>query len=320
GAFARRAAPRKATRERFADYGTGTRPAFWPELLRQGLHALHLPERHGGGGARLPELAVVAEQFGRHLLPGPYLPTVLASTVVASLPDTPPVAELLAAFVDAATGALVAGSGLTATPEGDGWVVDGVSEPALGLPGADLVVARTAMAGDEDRAVWFRLVPPPAGAVQTDEGVDLTRSVGSLALTAHRVGPGDVLPTPAHELVDLVTNALYAAEASGLVSWCLDTAVEYAKLRKQFGRPIGSFQAVQHKAALLLVRAEICCANAWDAARAATEPADQQRLAAAQAALTTRIAVDAALECITLLGGIGFTWEHDAHLYWRRAI
>lgn len=316
--FARRAAPIEATRERFADHAAGARPEFWPALLRQGLHALHLPERYGGGGAGLAELAVVVEQFGRHLLPGPYLPTVLTSAVVASLPDERPVGDLLATFADGATGALVTGAGLTAIPEGDGWVVDGESAPVLGLAGADVVIVR---ADDERRRpVWFRLTAGPSVTVRVDEGVDLTRSVGRLALAAHRVGPDDLLPALDPDLLDLLVNALYAAEASGLAAWCLDTAVEYVKVREQFGRPVGSFQAVQHKAALLLVRSEICCAGAWDAARAAAEPADQRRLAAAQAALTTRIAVDAALECVTLLGGVGFTWEHDVHLYWRRAI
>ena len=319
-AFARRAAPLAATREQFADHGAGARPGFWPALLRQGLHSLHLPERYGGGGAELAELAVVVEQFGRHLLPGPYLPTVLASAVVASLPDEPLVGDLLAAFADGATGALVTGDGLAATREGDGWVVDGGSAPVLGLPGADIVIARAQVDGDGERSLWFRLTPTPSVTVQLDDGVDLTRSVGRLTLTGHRVGPADLLPPPPDDLVDLLVNSLYAAEASGLAAWCLATAVDYIKVREQFGRPVGSFQAVQHKAALLLVRSEICCAGAWDAARAAAEPADQQRLAAAQAALTTRIAVDAALECVTLLGGIGFTWEHDAHLYWRRAI
>jgi alkylation response protein AidB-like acyl-CoA dehydrogenase len=112
-----------------------------------------------------------------------------------------------------------------------------------------------------------------------------------------------------------------AAEASGLAAWCLSTAVEHASHRVQFGKPIGSFQAIQHKAAMLLVRAELITAAAWDAARAADQPAAQQRLAAAHAALTALpLAVDAALECVSVLGGIGFTWEHDVHLYWRRAI
>lgn len=316
--FARRAASTELTRRQFAQHRAGERPDFWPALTQQGLHSLHLPERYGGGGAGLAELAVVIEEFGRRLLPGPYLPTVLTSAVVASLPDEPSLGELLSAFVDGATGALVRSEGLTAIRDGDGWIVDGCSAPVLGLPGADIVLVQAAV--DAEQSVWFRLTPAPSATIHVDEGVDLTRSVGRITFAQHRVEPADVVPSPCGDLVDLLTNGVYAAEASGLTSWCLTTAVDYVKVREQFGRPVGSFQAVAHKAALLLVRAEVCCAGAWDAARAMRESAEQQRLAAAQAALTTRIATDAALECITLLGGIGFTWEHDAHLYWRRAI
>ncbi|WP_027944639.1 acyl-CoA dehydrogenase [Amycolatopsis taiwanensis] len=320
-AFAANVAPISETRAHLADHATGNRPEHWDALLRQGLHCVHLPEECGGGGAGILELAVVAEQLGKALLPGPFLPTVLTSAVVATgyagQDLDAPGRELLTAWCAGATGALAGGGDFTARPSGDGWVVDGCSRPVLGLPGAELVLAE---ARDPDgRPVWFRLLP--VGGVSTMDGVDLTRPVGRLELRGHRVAPEHVLPSPAPERVDLIVNALLAAEASGIMSWCLDTAVSYVKTRVQFGKPVGCFQAVQHKAAMMLVRAELAVGAAWDAARADTDAPGQQRLAAAQAALTAVApAVDAALECITLLGGIGFTWEHDAHLYWRRAI
>jgi alkylation response protein AidB-like acyl-CoA dehydrogenase len=318
-AFARRAAPMESTRASLDGWSTGGRPPFWDALVRQGLHALHLPEEHGGADAGLAELAVVVEQLGRGLVPGPYLTTVLASAVVAGAGDGPVRDELLKAFGAGATGALVTDAGLHAESGPDGWSVTGLSVPVLGLPGAEVVVVRAE--GPDGEPLWFRLADGPSATVRTEAGTDLTRAVGRLELSGHRVGSADVLVAPEPDLVDLTINALLAAEAAGLAAWCLRTAVNYVRTRVQFGKPIGSFQAVQHKAALLLVRAEIAGAAAWDAARAASQPAEQQRLAAAQAALTALpLGIDAALECITLLGGIGFTWEHDAHLYWRRAI
>ena len=115
---------------------------------------------------------------------------------------------------------------------------------------------------------------------------------------------------------------LYAAEAAAVAGWCCQTAADqYARTRHQFGRPIGSFQAVKHLCAGMLCRAERAAALAWDAARAADEAPDEHPLAAAAAAaLALDAAVDNAKDCIQVLGGIGFTWEHDAHLYLRRAL
>jgi alkylation response protein AidB-like acyl-CoA dehydrogenase len=320
---ARRHAPVEATRAALGDTADGVRPACWDALVHQGFHAVHLPAEHGGDDAGMPELAVIVEQLGRALVPGPFLPTVIASTVVAGSGASTARTELLASFAAGATGALVHTPGLRATRTGAGWSVSGTSEPVLGLPGAQQLLVRAdceAGVGDGS-SLWFRLGDPAEGVVHVRSGTDLTRSVGVLELDAHPVPAEDVVDAPDEDVVDLVVTGLLAAEASGIASWCVDTAVSYVKTRQQFGVAVGSFQAVQHKAALLLLRAERICAAAWDAARAHDAPAPQQRLAAAQAGATALpLAVDAALECITLLGGIGFTWEHDVHLYWRRAI
>ena len=114
---------------------------------------------------------------------------------------------------------------------------------------------------------------------------------------------------------------MFAAEAAGVAAWCSETAAGYAGFRRQFGRPIGSFQAVKHLCATMACRAERAAALAWDAARAADEAPDEHPFAAAAAAaLALDDAVDNAKDCIQVLGGIGFTWEHDAHLYLRRAL
>jgi alkylation response protein AidB-like acyl-CoA dehydrogenase len=150
----------------------------------------------------------------------------------------------------------------------------------------------------------------PVGQVTALEAVDLSRSLGSVVVDA----PGVEVDDP----TDLAVT-LMAAEASGVATWCLNTAVEHAKQRQQFGRVIGSFQAVKHLCVEMLCRAEQASSVAWDAAGSVGE--DEHPLAAAVAAA---VALDAAVrnakDCIQVLGGIGFTWEHDAHRYLRRAL
>ncbi|MGI5498732.1 acyl-CoA dehydrogenase family protein [Lentzea sp. CA-135723] len=156
---------------------------------------------------------------------------------------------------------------------------------------------------------WM-LVPASQVSVTPLESVDHSRSLGSVRVDV----PGDVVGDPSDLAVTLM-----AAEASGVAAWCLNTAVEHAKQRQQFGRVIGSFQAVKHLCVEMLCRAEQASSVAWDAARSVGE--DEHPLAAAVAAA---VAFDAAVrnakDCIQVLGGIGFTWEHDAHRYLRRAL
>jgi len=153
---------------------------------------------------------------------------------------------------------------------------------------------------------WM-LVPADRVTVTGLEAVDLSRSLGSVVVNA----PGEVVADPTGLAVTLM-----AAEASGVAAWCLKTAVDHAKRREQFGRAIGSFQAVKHLCVEMLCRAEQASSVAWDAARDVDDP-----LATAVAAA---VALDAAMrnakDCIQVLGGIGFTWEHDAHRYLRRAL
>ncbi|MFS8097029.1 acyl-CoA dehydrogenase family protein [Lentzea alba] len=151
----------------------------------------------------------------------------------------------------------------------------------------------------------WRLVP--VGSITELQAVDLSRSLGSVVVN----GPGQVVGDP----TDLAVT-LMAAEASGVATWCLNTAVSYAKQRQQFGRAIGSFQAVKHLCVEMLCRAEQASSVAWDAAR---DPGDPLAAAVA-AAVALDAAVRNAKDCIQVLGGIGFTWEHDAHRYLRRAL
>ncbi|TQS42024.1 acyl-CoA dehydrogenase [Cryptosporangium phraense] len=306
------------TRADLDSFAAGERPDHWRALVAQGLHAVHLPESHGGQGGGLGDLAVVLDAVGRGLLPGPFVPTVLTSAVVSRTPEGPARDDLLDLLVRGAMAALVQpGSNLTATPSAGGWVLGGQSAPVLGLLAADVLVVG---AETGSGTVWLRLDPDADGVERVaEEGVDLTRDIGRLYLDEVAVPAGAELG----ELADVrhLVTALSAAETAGVMSWCVRSVVEYAQVREQFGRPIGSFQAVKHKTARLFVAAELAAAAAWDAVRSLDQDADQQRLAVGSAAVVALgRAVDACLEAVTLFGGIGFTWEHDVHLYWRRAM
>jgi len=306
------------------------RETLRPGLAAQGLLGLHLPEALGGQGAGLPELAVAAEELARALVPGGFLPTVLAGAILARAIDGAAggtdtsaleglVKELAAGTLTAAVGL---GPGLGWAPgEGGGLVIDGTCGPVAGACLADLLILP---AGQGEAQAWVAL---DAGDVTLTplDGMDLTRPVARAGAARVAVPPGRVLSGLPQGLVPGLAATLFAAEACGIAAWAVDTAAAYAKIRQQFGRPIGQFQAVKHRCAWMLTASEQAAAVAWDAARAWAEadPAGGAgRDFAAGAAAT--VAIDAAVscthECIQVLGGIGYTWEHDAHLYYRRAL
>jgi alkylation response protein AidB-like acyl-CoA dehydrogenase len=311
------------------DHGAAVyRDTLRPGLAAQGLLGLHLPEALGGQGYGLPELAVAAEELGRAMVPGGFLPTALAGALVASAvtagaADTSGlerlVKELAAGTLTAAAGLA---PGLRAEPGPDGGlVIHGSCGPVLGAPLADLLILP---AGQGAAQAW---VAVDAGDVTVTplDGMDLTRPVARVSASKAMVPAGRVLSGLSPRLVRSLAATLFAAEACGLADWAVDTAASYAKIRQQFGRPIGQFQAVKHRCAWMLTAAEQAAAVTWDAARACQEtagPEDAGREFAAAAAAT--VAVDAAVscahECIQVLGGIGYTWEHDAQLYYRRAL
>ncbi|MFS3129282.1 acyl-CoA dehydrogenase family protein [Nocardioides sp. Bht2] len=310
----RRHAPVERTREQFSVLAEGATPRLWQELVEHGLHALHLPEAMGGGGAGLAELAVVGEQCGRGLAPGPWLSTVIASGVLAALDPSHPA---LSNFVAGATGTLV--RGLRVTKVGERWQVSGVSELALGLVGAEILVLETS--DDHGDRRWF-VVPIDEVVARCIpvEATDLSRSLGRLDADGLELAADRALHA-GDRRVDLILTTVLAAEASGVMAWALATGVDHVRTRVQFGRPVGAFQAIQHRMALMLVRAESAAASVWDVARAEAQTVGQQRLAAAHGVLNAVApSVDQVLDLVTLLGGIGYTWEHDAHLYWRRAM
>ena len=331
--WAERHSPPGTARDATDGAGLVYREKLAPSLASQGLLGLHLPETAGGQGYGIPELAVAVEELGRALVPGAFLPTVLASAVLAAsaAADAAGAAESglsgqLSGLADGTlTGAVALGAGLRATAAGTGETagvtIDGACGLVLGGPVADLVILPAARGDDE---IW--VVADAAGLTITPvDSLDLSRPAGQVSAEQLVLPAGRVLTGLRPGLVMSLAAALLAAEACGIAGWAVATAAAYAKIRHQFGRPIGQFQAVKHRCAWMLTVAEQAAAAAWDAARALQDagPGDAAGadLAAAVAALVAPdAAVTCAHECIQVLGGVGYTWEHDAHLYYRRAL
>jgi alkylation response protein AidB-like acyl-CoA dehydrogenase len=332
--WAGHAAPAKVVRSAVdaEDHGAALyQDTLRPGLAAQGLLGLHLPEALGGQGAGLPELAVAAEELARALVPGAFLPSALAGAVLASAiavaPDGAGTATLEALVKELAAGTLTAavalGQGLGWVPGDDGGVViDGSCGPVTGAGLADLLILP---AGQGDARAWVAVDASDVTLTPLDS-MDLTRPVAQVTASSTAVPAGRVLPGLPPGLVTGLAATLFAAEACGIAAWAVDTAAAYAKIRQQFGRPIGQFQAVKHRCAWMLTASEQAAAVTWDAARAWAEPAGTGRAAGRDFAAGTAatVAIDAAVscahECIQVLGGIGYTWEHDAHLYYRRAL
>nr|WP_258935913.1 MULTISPECIES: acyl-CoA dehydrogenase family protein [Prauserella salsuginis group] len=297
-----------------------------------GLPSIALPESLGGAGGGVTDLVAGIAAAAGELAGGAGFGTILAGLSWAQRPESAVAARHAPAVAAGTVRAAVAldAADLVAWPGGDGGlVVDGTTPVLVDGPDADVLVlaARTGTDGAEGEhvasvsaadTVWFAV---EAGRVRVaeHESFDPSRRVATAQLRAVTVPAADVLGRIA---VPELAATLAAAEAAGVADWCVRTASEYARVREQFGSPIGAFQAVQHLCAEMLCRSESAAALAWDAARAAdTGDGEQFAVAAAVAAAgALDAAVDTAKDCIQVLGGIGFTWEHDAHRYLRRAV
>jgi len=319
----------------------------WKALADLGIFSIALPAAVGGAGGTVADLAAALEELTQVLAPGPVLPTLLAGLLLRGQADHPAAKSLLPALASGQASAAVgmAANTLTGTWHADGTLrVSGEIGPVLGAGATShLLLGAVAEGGDgvggRDGAgaggrvgtgeVWF-LIPATHGGVEVAacRPVDFSRPLARIRLTGAVVAPDDVLAGLTAAVVRDFAATLFCAEAAGVAGFCSAMATAYARTRHQFGRPIGSFQAVKHLCAGMLCRAESASAVAWDAARAADEAPDEHALApdehalaaAAAAALALDAAVDNAKDCIQVLGGIGFTWEHDAHLYLRRAL
>lgn len=322
GQFAARHAPIAATRAGFDALAAGELPKWWDELVGNGFHAVHLPEELGGQGGRLSDVACVLEAAGKALLPGPLLPTVAAGAV-ASLAALTHAAESFLRDLTSGTPAAVMlpGDGdFHARRDGDRWVLSGVSATAAGLLSAHTIL--TAARTPDDGMIWVLVdTQKTTATVEPVCGTDLVADAGVLRLSDHGVAEPDVLTGIDAQRAHCVVLGLTASMTAGIIQWCVEAVTAHLRSREQFGKVIGTFQALQHSAAMLLVNSELATAAAWDAVRAADEPLEQHLIAAAGAAtIAISPAPDLVLDALTMFGAIGFTWEHDLHLYWRRAV
>ncbi|GJO10883.1 acyl-CoA dehydrogenase FadE22 [Mycobacterium marinum] len=288
-----------------------SRPPFWQDMVELGWLGLHIDERHGGSGYGLPELVVVVEELGRAVAPGPFVPTVIASAVLAKKGSDEQQTRLLPGLID---GTVTAGIGLDGNVRVENGVASGDAGIVLGAGLAELLL----VAAGDDVLVLDR--GRSGVSVEVPDNFDPTRRSGRMRLHEVKVSAQDLLPGARAAALARARTVL-AAEAVGGAADCVDAAVAYAKVRQQFGRTIATFQAVKHHCANMLVAAESGIAAVWDAARAATEDEEQFQLIAAVAALLAFPAYARNAELnIQVHGGIGFTWEHDAHLHLRRAL
>jgi 3-oxochol-4-en-24-oyl-CoA dehydrogenase len=304
-----------AARSTLADDTTATAagPGLSKAIAALGWIGLAVPEDLGGQGYGVLELCIVLEELGRVVAPVSVLSNAIAATLLAHyVGDTQ--AELVKSLVDGTRTAAVA---LNGSVQHSGDRLTGDVGPVLSAGSADVLLI----------AVGANIVIVNAGdagvTVTPTPSLDTTMPYATVTLHNVAVDPHLII-TAAASTTRRLAQVLTAATAVGVARACIEAAVDYAKVRVQFGRPIATFQAVKHHAANMLVHAELATAATWDAARIAlaSSPDDAAHadFAAAEAtSLALRAAVFCAQKNIQIHGGIGFTWEHDAHLFLRRA-
>ncbi len=318
---------------RLMDTEQGYDEAVWRQMGEQmGLQGLIVPEEFGGSGYSYVELIVVLEEMGRSLLCAPYFSTVaLAANALIHSGDDQAKKDLLPGIASGETIATLAftepsgkwdEAGITtpATKSGDGWTISGTKMFVLDGHTADLII----VAARTDAGVsLFAVEGGASGLTRTAlSTMDQTRKQAKVELDntpARLIGTDGAGWNVLSTVLDLAAVAL-AAEQVGGAQRCLDMAVEYAKVRVQFGRPIGSFQAIKHKCADMLLEVESAKSAAYYAGWCAAEMNEELPSVASLAkAYCSEAYFHAAAENIQIHGGIGFTWEHPAHLYFKRA-
>ncbi len=331
--FLQAKAPMTKVRE-LMETETGYDPELWAEMGALGWPAMHIPEEYGGAGFTHLELGIVLEEMGRMLTPSPMLSSVVlgANLLLAAGTEEQKKEHLgriasgeltMAVAIVEEHGGWGAEAVITkATRDGDDIVLNGTKSYVVdGHTAHTIAVA----AREDDGAVGFYLVDGHAPGVTRRrlETMDMTRKQANVALEAVRVPAearlGGSAPETLQRLYDLAVTAM-AFEQVGGAQVCMDMSVAYAKERMQFGRPIGSFQAIKHKCADMLVAVESAKSSAYYAGWAASVDDPDLRVAAPLAKVYCSDAYfNVAAENIQVHGGIGFTWEHDAHLYFKRA-
>src|SRR4051794_22110652 len=318
---------------RLMETDEGYDPAVWQQMAEQlGLQGLALPEEHGGSGYGFIEQIVVLEEMGRALLCAPYFSSVvLAGTALVESGDEAAQKDLLPGIADGSTIATLAWvenpskwgiEGLTATAKraADGYTIDGTKTLVLDGNTASLILV---VAQADGGPSLFAVDASADGLVRRKlETLDMTRKAAALELVgvkARLIGnEGDAAGILERTLRVAVVGL--AAEQVGAAQKCLEASVDYAKLRVQFGRPIGSFQGIKHKCADMLLEVESAKSAAYYAAWAIADGTEEVPVVVPLAkAYCSDAFANAAADNIQIHGGIGFTWEHDAHLYYRRA-
>jgi alkylation response protein AidB-like acyl-CoA dehydrogenase len=312
----------------------------WRKMADLGWMGLVFPQDVGGAGLRILDLVVVLEEMGRALMPGPFFSTVLLGglSILEGGSDAQKMrylAPLIAGELKATLAVPEAGGAwdaaavaTTATADAGGFLLNGTKRfvPDAHVADLILVAARTEASKREEGISLFALDVPKEGvSVTTLDTLDQTRKLCDVKLDQVRVGPESLIAARGagwailQRVIDRATVGL-CAETCGGAERVLEMSVDYAKVRVQFDRPIGSFQAIQHKCANMLSLVESAKAATYYAAWAVSNDASDASLAAAMA---KSYASDAyrvlAGEAIQIHGGIGFTWEHDLQLYFRRA-
>ena len=296
-------------------------PPYWKAAAEQGLQGVHLSEPVGGQGFGILELAITLAEFGYGAVPGPFVPSAIASALIAA---HDPEAKLLN---DLASGEVIAAyaidSSLTATRHGDGLVIRGEVRAVPAAAQASVLVLPVAIDSGEE---WL-VIDADQLEIEPVRSVDPLRPVAHVRANAVEVGDDRVLSNLSRPTARALISTLLSAEAVGVARWATDTAAGYAKIREQFGRPIGQFQAIKHKCAGMVADTERATAAVWDAARALDDlrendsaETDFEFAAAVAATLAPAAAQHCAQDCIQVHGGIGFTWEHDTNIYYRRAL
>ena len=296
-------------------------PPYWKAAAEQGLQGVHLAESVGGQGFGVLELAIVLAEFGYGAVPGPFVPSAIASALIAANdPDTKVLNDLASGDVIAA---YAIDSGLTATRQGNDLVIRGEVRAVPAAAEASVLVLPVAIDSGEE---WV-VLDASALEIESVQSVDPLRPIADVRANAVEVGDDRVLSNLSRSHARAVISTLLSSECIGVARWATDTATAYAKIREQFGRPIGQFQAIKHKCSQMIADTERATAAVWDAARAIDEhtqnPTDETAFEFA-AAVAATLAPDAVLhttqDCIQVHGGIGFTWEHDTNVYYRRAL
>ncbi len=289
---------------------------YWSALADQGWLATAVGTEAGGQGAGLAELVVVIEELAYRLAPGPVAETAL----VAHLADRyggDPGQGLARAIVAGDASVAVTLEPITGdqpfSPIANLAVATHLLHPTAGRGMADRPRASRCRRADQEPRPHHPRRPPHLAAGNLGHGWARLRPL------SHPEIPSSSIWSGAEQPRDLLAIVL-GAEALGLARWCLDTAAEHARTREQFGRPIGQFQAIKHRCADMAVALELARAAVWDATRGALTPEEAHLAAGAAGALAPEAALGIAKDTIQILGGIGFTWEHDAHLYLRRAV